>query len=128
MTSPAVTLRPDAPLDAAARLLNAHHIRQLPVVDDAGSLVGVDGRRDLLEVFIRPDAEIEAEVRDVLADILLESSAGSTVSVWAGAVELTGTLPDKGLVTAAARLTSEVSGVVAVTNHLAAQAPVMGAN
>ena len=34
MTSPAITIQPDATLPAAARLMNTHHIRRLPVVDN----------------------------------------------------------------------------------------------
>ena len=33
MTSPAITIHPDAPVGAAARLMNGHHIRRRPVVD-----------------------------------------------------------------------------------------------
>jgi CBS domain-containing protein len=33
MTVPAVTIHPDATLAGAARVMNAHHVRRLPVVD-----------------------------------------------------------------------------------------------
>ena len=33
------------------------HIRRLPVVDEDGKLVGIVSRRDLLSVFLRPDAD-----------------------------------------------------------------------
>ena len=35
MTSPAITIHPDAPLPAAARLMNSRHIKRLPVVEAA---------------------------------------------------------------------------------------------
>jgi len=38
MTAPAITIHPDAPLGAAARLMNGHNIRRLPVVDASGKL------------------------------------------------------------------------------------------
>ncbi len=58
MTSPAITIHTDATLAAAARLMNVHHLRRLPVVDPDGTLIGIVSRRDLLSVFLRPDAEI----------------------------------------------------------------------
>jgi CBS domain-containing protein len=63
MTAPAITIRPDAPLPTAARMMNAHRIRRLPVVDGSGKLLGVVSRRDLLTAFLRPDDEIAADVR-----------------------------------------------------------------
>ena len=55
MTAPAVTIGPDATIPSAARLMNTHHIRRLPVIDEDGKLVGIVSRRDLLSVFLRPD-------------------------------------------------------------------------
>ena len=43
-----IVIRADAPLAEAARLLERHHIAGLPVVDHAGSLVGVLSQTDLL--------------------------------------------------------------------------------
>ena len=119
MTSPAVTIGPDAPLDAAARLMNEHHFRRLPVVSASGELAGVVSRRDLMKVFLRSDAEIGAEIRDVLAGVLLEGADGITVSVRDGVATLTGAVADKDMQAAAARLASDVPGVVAVASHLA---------
>lgn len=49
MTTPAVTVDRAAPLAEAARLMHARHLKRLPVVDDAGHLVGVLGRVDVLQ-------------------------------------------------------------------------------
>jgi CBS domain-containing protein len=70
MTSPAITIHPDATIPAAARLMNEHHIKRLPVVDPDGTLAGIVSRRDLLSVFLRSDEEIAADVRAVLGDML----------------------------------------------------------
>ena len=43
-----IVVRADAPLTEAAKLLERHHISGLPVVDGAGSLVGVISQTDLL--------------------------------------------------------------------------------
>ena len=118
MTSPAITIHPDASLSAAARLMNAHHMRRLPVVNAAGDLIGIVSRRDLMKVFLRPDEEITAEVSDELAQILLDDAGQVTVSVLEGVVTLGGGLDDEDLIPVAVGLASGVDGVVAVVNKL----------
>ena len=68
MTSPAITTHPD-PLARVARTMTDHRIRRLPVVDANDVLVGIVSRRDLLKVFLRPDAEIAGQVQELLADL-----------------------------------------------------------
>ena len=119
MTSPVITIHPDASLSAAARLMNAHRIRRLPVVN-AGDLVGIVSRRDLMKVFLRPDEDITAEVSGVLAQILPEDAGQVTVGVLDGVVTLDGA-PDQDLVPVAVGLTAGVDGVVAVVNRLTRQ-------
>ena len=118
MTSPAITIHPEASLSAAARLMNAHHMRRLPVVNAAGDLVGVVSRRDLMKVFLRPDGEISAEVTDALTQILLDDAGQVTVGVSDGVVTLGGALGDEDLIPVAVGLASGVDGVVAVVNRL----------
>jgi CBS domain-containing protein len=43
-----VVIRTDAPIAQAARLIDQHHVAGLPVVDGAGTLVGVISQTDLL--------------------------------------------------------------------------------
>jgi CBS domain-containing protein len=121
MTSPPITIHPDAPLSAAARLMNAHHIRRLPVVNAAGDLVGIVSRRDLMKVFLRPDQDITTEVSRVLAQILPEYAGQVTVGVSDGVVTLDGALGDQDLIPVAVGLASGVDGVVAVVNRLTRQ-------
>lgn len=118
MTSPAITIYPYAPLGAAARLLNGHNIRRLPVVDGNGKLIGIVSRRDLLSVFLRSDEEIAAEVRHAISVILLDEAEAIAVSVRHGVVTLTGMLPRKDLIPLAAHLAEDVDGVVAVHDKL----------
>lgn len=117
MTSPAITIHPTAPLGAAARLMNGHNIRRLPVVDHSGKLIGIVSRRDLLSVFLRPDEEITTEVRHVLSAILLDDSDAVSVATSDGVVTLSGTLAGKDLIPAAVRLASDVDGVVSVDDR-----------
>jgi CBS domain-containing protein len=121
MTSPAVTIHPDATITAAARLMNSHHIRRLPVVDADGKLAGIVSRRDLLSVFLRPDADIAQEVGEILTEVLGGGPTGIEVAVRNGVVTLTGQpelASDKDLISVAVRLAWDVDGVVDVVNKV----------
>ena len=117
MTSPPITIHPDAALATAAGLMSAHHLRRLPVVDPDGKLLGIVSRRDLLSVFLRPDAEIAHQVREILTEVLPGGPTGVEVAVHNGVVTLTGEpelAADNDLVQIAVRLTRDVDGVVEV--------------
>jgi len=123
MTSPAVTIGPDATIPAAARLMNTHHITRLPVVDEDGKLVGIVGRRDLLSVFLRPDAEIAHDARQVLDEVPLADPKEVIAEVRHGVVTLTGSMRpatghEQDLMPLALRLIWDIDGVVDVVNQL----------
>jgi CBS domain-containing protein len=61
MSTPVVSVAPDAPLAAAARLMRKRNVKRLPVVED-GRLVGVVSRADVLKSYLRTDAEIRSDV------------------------------------------------------------------
>jgi CBS-domain-containing membrane protein len=54
MSSPVVCVPPDAPLKDVARVLVAHGISAVPVVD-AGELVGILSEADLIPLELAPD-------------------------------------------------------------------------
>ena len=123
MTSPAITIGPDATIPAAARLMNTHHIRRLPVVDEDGKLIGVVSRRDLLSVFLRPDADITHDVRQVLDEVPLADPKEIVVTVRHGVVTLVGAMrPETGeghdLIPLVLRLVWDIDGVVDVVTRL----------
>jgi CBS domain-containing protein len=125
MTSPAITIRPDATIAAAARLMNAHHVRFLPVVDSVGRLLGIVSRRDLLSVFLRPDAEIARQVSGIFNDLLPGGAAGIRVAVCNGVVTLSGQpelTAEEDLIPIAIRLAWDVEGVVDVVDKVEAAA------
>ena len=126
MTSPAITIHPDATLPAAARVMNSHHLKRLPVVDADGKLIGIVSRRDLLSVFLRPDEDISREVREMLTQILLADPASITPRVRNGIVTLAGQpgpAEQRDLIPLAVRLTWDIDGVVDVVNNLGAAVP-----
>jgi CBS domain-containing protein len=125
MTSPAITIRPDATIAAAARVMNAHHVRFLPVVNPVGRLVGIVSRRDLLSVFLRPDADIAHQVSGIFTDLLPGGPTGIEVSVRNGVVTLAGQpelAAEEDLIPIAVRLAWDVEGVVDVVDKVGAAA------
>jgi CBS-domain-containing membrane protein len=119
MTSPAITIPPDATIAAAGRLMNAHHARRLPVVDSRGVLIGIVSRRDLLSVFLRPDDQIARQIGEILTELLPGGPTGIQVSVRDGVVTLTGE-PEPAaaadLIPVAVRLAWDVDAVVDVVD------------
>ena len=122
MTEPAITIGPDATIPAAARLMNTYHIRRLPVVDEQGKLVGIVSRRDLLSVFLRPDADITGDVRQVLDEIPVTDDPNDViVMVRHGVVTLSGSVRSEkhdDLLPLALRTIWDIDGVVDVVNRV----------
>ncbi|MFF8841027.1 CBS domain-containing protein [Streptomyces sp. NPDC015130] len=122
MTSPPVTVAPEASLPQAARLMASHHVKRLPVVGTNGTIQGIVSRSDLLKVFLRPDEDLATEVRsDVVERLFPLSQRRVDVRVDAGVVTLSGQVRDSALIPLATRLARAVEGVVDVRCELTAQ-------
>ncbi|MGW8355579.1 CBS domain-containing protein [Streptomyces wedmorensis] len=117
MSSPAVTVHPDATLAEAARIMATRRVKRLPVVDGVGMLEGVVSRSDLLKVFLRTDPEIEEDIRDSVLG-RSAASAGLDVTVVEGVATIRGALPDRSLVPLVARAARAVEGLVDVRMDL----------
>ncbi|MFH7598960.1 CBS domain-containing protein [Streptomyces racemochromogenes] len=117
MSSPAVTVHADAPVAEAARIMARRHVKRLPVVDGVGMLEGVVSRSDLLKVFLRPDEELEEEIR---LSVLTELTPGTALDcvVQDGVVTVRGPVRDRALVPLLARAIRAVEGVVDVRMEL----------
>ncbi|MFF5187691.1 CBS domain-containing protein [Streptomyces sp. NPDC000345] len=119
MNSPAVTARPQWSVVEAAQVMERHHVKRLPVVDETDRLVGVVSRADLLRVFLRGDSALREEITgEVLLRTLGISPGAVTVRVVDGRVSLTGTVERKSLVPIVVRLCQGVDGVVDVSARL----------
>ncbi|ARP68622.1 hypothetical protein LK07_01285 [Streptomyces pluripotens] len=91
MTSPAITVLPGSTVAEAAWLAALSRLKRIPVADHEGRLVGVVGRDALLQVMIRDDAGIRAEVEARIEAICSPGDrAAVEVSVHDGVVELAG--------------------------------------
>ncbi|WBO68633.1 CBS domain-containing protein [Streptomyces camelliae] len=115
MTAPAVTVRPEATLAHAARIMARTGVKRLPVVGRDGTLKGIVSRSDLLKVFLRDDADIAAEVRhEIVLRLFGPHSDTVQVAVHDGVVALSGQVRETVLIPLAARLARAVPGVVDV--------------
>jgi CBS domain-containing protein len=119
MTKPAVTIHEAAPVAEAARLMQSHKVKRLPVVDGDGRLRGIFTRTDVLSVFERPDHEIWDEViKDVIAGELGLDPELFVVTVRSGIVTITGLVerrPDALSLLATIR---HLEGVIGVRDRL----------
>lgn len=119
MTTPAITIGPDATVVQAARSLDSHHVKRMPVVDEGDHLEGIVSQRDLLRVFLRPDEAIRDEVRSEVFDAFLATNLAMVhVDVAEGVVTLGGEVETKSMVPIAVRLTHAIDGVVDVVDQL----------
>lgn len=119
MTTRVVPVHPDLPLTEAARLMGKHRTACLPVVADDGTLVGLVTPRDVLRVFLRPDADIRDEIAvDVLQNYLGTNPVLVHVGVHQGMVTVTGEVERKSMVGLVPPLVRAVDGVVDVTTDL----------
>lgn len=122
MSTPAITVHPGVTLAQAARIMAVRRVKRLPVVDDIGMLQGIVSRADLLKVFLRPDEEIEDEVRRTVVSCLFPAfSHAIHVNVNEGVVTLRGHIHDTSLISVAVRLVRAVEGVVDVEPQLSGE-------
>ncbi|MEU6933715.1 CBS domain-containing protein [Streptomyces sp. NPDC046385] len=120
MTAPAVTVYAEETVADAARLMVRRGVERLPVVDEEERLVGIVTRRDLLCVYLRPDAEIRHRIRvDVLAEAMGLPRDAVDVHVMDGVVTLEGRVRRRSRARVLVGLAERVDGVVAVVDRLA---------
>jgi len=118
MSSPAITIGPDEPVRNAAALMAGRSLNRLPVVD-GGRLVGIVTRADLVHQFVRPDADIEQQVRTgIVRDTLWMDPTSLEVQVTDGVVRLSGTIDRYSTALVLERLISVEDGVIGVVNDL----------
>lgn len=115
MTRSVVTVNPDTPIrQAITRLLDAK-VKRLPVVDEDARLVGIVSRTDLLSPLLRPDGEIEREVKEevILRSMWLDPTM-MIVEVKDGVVRLEGRVESRSVKEILVDLVRRVDGVVGV--------------
>lgn len=124
MSSPAVTVEPETPVETAATLMASGNIKRLPVIEH-GKVVGIVTRSDIMGAFIRELAQHSAEKAD--ADIgnaleaeLARQSWGDAVriKVAEGVITLEGKVRDEREKTALNVAAENITGVKRVDNNV----------
>jgi CBS domain-containing protein len=127
MTERVITVMPQMPLADLVALMEAKHVKRVPVVDQ-GRLVGIVSRADVMAVLVgllseKPAGAVaDAEIRDqILAEIDRQPWGprdGIDVVVTNGVVVLKGAIPDERERAALCVAAENVSGVKAVHDRL----------
>ena len=118
MSAPAECVHLDDTVrDVARRMLETRR-KHFPVVDGSRRPVGMVSRRDLLRMFDRGDAELAAEVSDVLGEDQVLSGHAVSVTARDGVVTIEGTVRRADDVAYVRRLAWMVPCVVDVVCHL----------
>lgn len=115
MTAFVEAVAPTTTVATAARLMMESHLRWMPVCDEAGRVVGVLSRSDVLTVFMRDDDSIRTEI---VQEVPGGNADGVQVDVRDGVVTLTGEVATRGDAERLAKAVERVEGAVAVVDQL----------
>lgn len=119
MSTPLVSASPSDSIRHAAVLAVHAGVRQLPVIDGDGEVVGMVSRGDLLRTYLRPDPDIRAAIESgVLADEFSLEPSTVEVTVRDGIVGLIGQLETPTIHADLIAAVRAVAGVVAVEDGL----------
>ena len=120
MSAPVRTIGPEAGVCEALAVMNRGGVGRL-VVLEAGRLVGILARSDLLRVYTRSDEAISTEAEAAVRAAVGRAGADIRVVVADGVVHLRGDVERASTAAAAAGAASSVPGVVDVEDDVAAR-------
>jgi CBS domain-containing protein len=119
MTSPAITIGPEATVTEAARIMHSRKVKRLPVIDADGHLVGIVSRVDLLGVYDRADSQICTEITErILAGDFVLDPREFVVTVTSGVVTIAGRVSHQNDAVRLLQAIWDVAGVVDVRDRL----------
>ena len=120
MSSPARTTSPGTGVCEALHAMNRGHVGRL-CVTDGGRLVGILTRSDLLRVFTRSDASLEADVEDAVREAVGKAGRDLTVLVADGIAHLRGSVERASTAVLASSAARGVPGIVDVEDDVVAE-------
>ena len=119
MSTQITTVRSDYPVSRAAHEMVDVEVKRLPVVDEAGTLVGIVSRADVVRAFARSDDGVAGEIEEMLRRRILPVEPEAVqVAVEDGVVTLSGKVEARGDATIVEQLIERMDGVVRVANQL----------
>jgi CBS domain-containing protein len=113
MTNRVITGGPDTSVRELTRLMSAHDVNRIPIVEE-GRLIGIVTRADILRTFVRTDTAISEEVQWRLAHELWIDPGGLEIATHNGVVTMAGEVDTHSDVALAERWAAATEGVVAV--------------
>ncbi|MEU8663095.1 CBS domain-containing protein [Actinoplanes philippinensis] len=120
MSAPAEVALATTGIRTAARRMDEAHVKQLPVEDLLGRLVGMVSRSDLLKEHLRHDDDIRVDVQAAVREATLtERDATIETTVERGQVTLSGHVERWSTAILVERLVRLVAGVVFVDSRVA---------
>jgi CBS-domain-containing membrane protein len=117
MSSPVVTVAETSSVQEAARIMTRKGLKRLAVLNGDNEVVGIVTRADLIRAYVRPDAEIAGEIRQMLA-VLPAPLSGLAVEVLDGVAVLSGDVETSAEARAIIRIVGGIEGVARVRNDL----------
>lgn len=118
MTTPAITVGPDADVTEAAAIMRKHGIKRLPVCDVDGHLLGMVSRTELLREFLREDTDLSFDI----AELLWHQMSIPKYEVWFtvedGVVTVEGHIEHRVQAAEAVERIREIPGTVEVVDRL----------
>ncbi len=115
MTSPALTIAASQPIDVAASIMIERQVNRLPVTD-AGKLVGIVTRADVVRTFARSDDDLAEAIRtDVLLRTLWLDPSRFSVSVTDGVATIEGEVERRSTAVILEHMAGMVPGVIGVS-------------
>jgi CBS-domain-containing membrane protein len=129
MATSVIAVGPAVPVDEVARLLHAHGIRRLPVIDE-GRLAGIVSRADLVRALAqerrpeagRAEARLVSEMYERLAREPWAANRRIVVRASDGALFLWGIVASEDERQAVERMARAIAGVASVENRLVVRA------
>ena len=118
MTTEVVTIGPDDSIWEAARRIDRHGVRRLPVVDAQNYVVGVLARSDLVRAMTRSDDDLVSDVQTAVSVVGEETLSDLKIEAFKGEVRVSGTADRKSTHDIALRAASRVPGVLSVVDEL----------
>ena len=135
MSREVITVAAGAPLEDAISLMQAHHIKRLPVVEN-GRLIGIVSRADVLRALLTclssqsnvtaSDAEITGHIRAEISKQGWLPRLNIHVNVRDGVIELRGVIPDDRERTALRVIAENTPGATSIRDRLVCVEPLSG--
>ncbi len=119
MSAPAVAIEPFWSIPGAAAIMRDRGVKRLPVIRHE-RVIGIVSRSDVIRAVARDDAEIQLEVRDLIAfhQGLWSDSLPVEVSVVEGETTLRGTVERRSMAETLPALVGRIPGVLNVRSEL----------